>query len=164
MNYISLVLLFLISSFSIAQVSISRQVIGSTGTFYIGSSTSISSTVGEPVILTFFSPNSIITQGFQQPETLIEVDTALTFYKGITPNGDGKNDSWIIDDIEFFPNNSVKIFNRWGEILWKRESYDNNEVVWAGEHDNGENLLTGTYFYVVIVEGKSYKGWVELTR
>ncbi|MBX2958903.1 MAG: hypothetical protein KF732_03005 [Flavobacteriales bacterium] len=50
-----------------AQTTISRQVIGSTGGYQVGTTMSISSTVGEPVVQTLFSVNQILTQGFQPP-------------------------------------------------------------------------------------------------
>lgn len=93
----------------------------------------------------------------------------LKFYSGITPNGDNKNDSWIIDNIEQFPENTVQIFNRWGQQVWWGENYDNSEVVWKGNNgnkDEGVELSSATYFYVAVIEGidKPFKGWVELTR
>ena len=94
-------------------------------------------------------------------------DCTLKFYTGITPNEDGKNDSWIIDNIEMFPENKVQIFNRWGNQIWSGENYDNNNVVWNGNNgnkDDGTQLPDATYFYVADVAGTIYKGWVELTR
>ncbi len=97
-------------------------------------------------------------------------DCTLKFYSGITPNGDGRNDYWIIDNIEQFPENTVQIFNRWGNEIWSGEGYDNDAVVWGGDNvgsDSGGGLTDGTYFYVVIVEGapdSPFKGWVEVTR
>lgn len=91
-------------------------------------------------------------------------DCTLKFYSGITPNGDGKNDAWIIDNIEMFPENTVQIFNRWGNQVWSGDNYDNNEVLWEGLNEQGAELPDATYFYVADVAGKIYKGWVELTR
>lgn len=99
----------------------------------------------------------------------LESDEAceLVFYHGITPNGDGKNDTWVIENIELYPENTVKIFNRWGVEVWFEKNYDNVDVVWAGnkgKNETGIKMDDGTYFYVAIVNGKDYKGWVELTR
>ena len=41
----------------------------------------------------------------------------VVIYNGITPNGDGRNDGWIIDGIEEYPDNEVLIFNRWADQL-----------------------------------------------
>ena len=251
LNILSLLVLLTFCNVSIAQTTISRQVIGSTGNYSVGTSITLTSTVGEVAVQTLFSVNGIIdlTQGFQQPEregdsaVVYEVinescpgakngsiyisevlgcpgpysvdvslvgdtvnvlgtdtlgtgmynvtiyginncsyttqifvgldsdeDCTLKFYTGVTPNGDGKNDVWIIENIEQFPDNEIRIFNRWGEQVWKGEGYDNSTVVWPGNSGgsinsgSGEEFLTATYFYVADVGGKIYKGWVELTR
>ncbi|MCO6499988.1 MAG: gliding motility-associated C-terminal domain-containing protein [Vicingus serpentipes] len=88
----------------------------------------------------------------------------LKFYSGITPNGDGINDVWWIDNIELFPENTVQIFNRWGREIWFGENYDNKNVVWEGNSNSNEEMADATYFYIAKVSGKTYKGWVELTR
>jgi len=58
-----------------------------------------------------------------------------------SPNGDGINDFFLINNIEFFPNNIVYLFNRWGNKILEQPAYVNN---WSGE-----NITAGTYFYVV---------------
>ncbi len=95
----------------------------------------------------------------------IDIGTGkLFFYNGITPNGDGHNDTWVIDNIELYSNNSVTIFNRWGIEVWKADNYNNTTVVWQGLNNSGQPLPDATYFYIVKVNGATYKGWVQLTR
>jgi gliding motility-associated-like protein len=92
-------------------------------------------------------------------------DCKLKFYSGLTPNGDGNNDIWYVDNIEQFPENNVKIFNRWGDLVWERENYNNeDDKVWKGTNKEGKDLPDGTYFYIADVAGDIYKGWVEITR
>lgn len=91
-------------------------------------------------------------------------DCKFKFYSGITPNGDGNNDKWDIGGIEFYPDNSVLIFNRWGDMVWENKGYDNMEIVWTGINKDGQDLPGGTYFYVVTLNNNVLKGWVELTR
>ncbi|GAB4253226.1 MAG: hypothetical protein Kow0079_08560 [Vicingaceae bacterium] len=93
-----------------------------------------------------------------------EKDCELIFYSGLTPNGDGNNDVWIIENIEMFPENKVTIFNRWGNVVWEGENYDNVNVLWEGKSSDGVDLPDGTYFYVATVNDKTYKNWVEITR
>jgi gliding motility-associated-like protein len=90
----------------------------------------------------------------------------LLFYSLVTPNGDGANDSWIIENISFHTDgkNRVEIFNRWGEKIWSGAGYDNHNVVWTGNSDDGKPLPDGTYFYSVFTDARSYKGYVELHR
>ena len=89
----------------------------------------------------------------------------IIVYNGFTPNGDGINDNWVIENIENFPINSVSIFNRWGNKVWSTDNYNNNTNFWDGKHSNGSTLTSGTYFYVIDIDnGKAIKkGWVELT-
>lgn len=92
-------------------------------------------------------------------------DCQLKFYSGITPNGDGQNDVWIIDNIEQFPDNEVSIYNRLGEEVWSGSGYNNRDISWNGEgNGRGRPLVSATYFYIVKINGNIYKGWVELTR
>ena len=87
----------------------------------------------------------------------------ITVYNGFTPDGDGINDNWIIENIENFPNNTVTIFNRWGNKIWSTSNYDNAANRWDGKNQNGMTLPSGTYFYVIEIDGGVKKGWVELT-
>ena len=88
----------------------------------------------------------------------------LKFYTGITPNEDGLNDKWIIDNLELFPDNEVDIYNRLGNRVWEGENYDNINVVWEGENLSGAELPSDTYFYVFVSGSQVEKGWIELTR
>jgi gliding motility-associated-like protein len=62
----------------------------------------------------------------------------------ITPNGDGINDNWIIRDIEYFGNNSIRILNRFGQEVYRKKNYLND---WDGTKD-GTPLPKGTYYYI----------------
>lgn len=88
----------------------------------------------------------------------------LKIYSGFTPNKDGSNDTWIIDGIRLYSDNNVKIFNRWGNSVFSVNNYDNHQNVWKGKNNEGNNLPSGTYYYIVDIGNKQYKGWVELTR
>jgi gliding motility-associated-like protein len=79
----------------------------------------------------------------------------------ITPNGDGVNDEWIIDGIERFPDNTIKIFNRWGDKVKTFESYNNTTRVWRGENEQNQPLPDGTYYYVLTIkDGGTRTGWI----
>jgi len=88
----------------------------------------------------------------------------LKFYSGITPNADGRNDTWIIDNIELFPTNEITFYNRLGNKVWEGKNYDNSTVVWEGENLSGNDLPSDTYFYIFESGSDVEKGWVELTR
>jgi uncharacterized repeat protein (TIGR01451 family)/gliding motility-associated-like protein len=77
-----------------------------------------------------------------------------------TPNNDGQNDNFTIDNIELFPENELVILNRWGNEVYTRASYDNS---W-----NGSNLSEGTYFYILNVkmcdEVRTINGYITILR
>ena len=80
----------------------------------------------------------------------------------LTPTNDSKNDTWIVDGIEFYPNTQVKIVNREGEIVYESDAYDNT---WNGTF-NGKLLPDATYYYILVFENeaKVYKGAVTLLK
>lgn len=83
-------------------------------------------------------------------------------FNGFTPNNDGYNDYWYIEGIDKGPN-EVIIFNRWGDLVWSAENYDNMNVVWRGTNSNGNNLPSGTYYYSITFEGRTFGGYIELS-
>ncbi len=87
---------------------------------------------------------------------------SIIIYNGITPNSDGRNDTWIIDGIEEYPENEVLLFNRWGDQIMYFRNYNNNNVVWDGRNRNGKELPNGTYYYIVKLKsaGEVFTGWV----
>jgi len=90
----------------------------------------------------------------------------LRFFNAFSPNGDGVNDFWEIENItlpEFRPN-TVEVFNRWGQPVWKGDDYNNRDVAWTGQTLNGNALPDGTYFFTAEVAGVSHKGYIELTK
>ncbi len=101
-----------------------------------------------------------------QDSSEVEVDNCLTVYEGISPNNDGFNDVFFIPCLELYPENSLKIYNRYGTLIYEAENYLNN---WDGRANRGfpeSNALlpVGTYFYSLeIAEGiKPMVGWVYL--
>jgi gliding motility-associated-like protein len=95
---------------------------------------------------------------------------SMATYNTLTPNGDGINDTWIIDGIETYPENTVYIFNRWGDLVFSQESYDNEERVWKGNSNTGlmvdNNMLPeGSYFYQISAGNKKIStGYVVIKR
>ncbi|WP_410879832.1 gliding motility-associated C-terminal domain-containing protein [Myroides sp. DW712] len=79
--------------------------------------------------------------------------------KGISPNGDGKNDFF---DLHTFGGVSLQIFNRYGMKVYEQTNYTNQ---WEGQSNNGTPLPSGTYFYQFITPLKEHhSGWVEVMR
>ena len=85
----------------------------------------------------------------------------LIIHNVITPNGDGTNDGWFIDGIEKFPDNTVLIFNRWGDKVKSFEHYNNSSQIWKGDNFKYEPLPDGTYYYIITIrDGGTRTGWV----
>ena len=78
---------------------------------------------------------------------LVEVLPEVSVSSGFTPNGDGVNDLWIIDNMELFPRNVVQIFNRWGQVLYEANGY-NMSTAWDGKYEN-KDVPAGTYYYTI---------------
>lgn len=98
---------------------------------------------------------------------IIEVSCGdtLEVFRGFSPNGDNKNDRFVIRGIENFPDNEVVIFNRWGNEVFTRKGYRNEEG-WDGTW-NEKYVPDGTYFYFVRLNDNSNKritGYVQLVR
>ncbi len=102
-------------------------------------------------------------------EITIDVIGEVEVYDAISPNNDGKNDTFIIDYIQNLPGtqqNHVYIFNRWGDLVWEGVNYDNNTVVFSGLNRHGHELPSGVYFYKVEFPGgaKTLKGHITMKR
>ena len=81
--------------------------------------------------------------------TLTTCFTALIIPEGISPNGDGKNDNWTITGADYYENNHLKIYNRFGTEVYHKEKYINEFVGKANVSTlGGEILPDGTYFFV----------------
>lgn len=99
---------------------------------------------------------------FIQYTGLIDMLDIAELPNTITPNGDGYNDVWKIDPIKY-PDASVIIFDRWGEIVFSSTNYTND---WGGvDQKSGKKLPDGTYFYLLTVPSQNnavYKGDINI--
>jgi len=117
-----------------------------------------------------FIPNNyeIITIGADFREVLAAT-TFTTHNYGFSPNGDGVHDTFTIEGLGLRPNNTLKIYNRWGALVYSKNNYNNT---WDGTSDNkitikrAEGLPVGVYFYVLNFndEGKKWTGYIYLNR
>lgn len=96
----------------------------------------------------------------------LQAQTQIKIPELITPNGDGKNDTWRIEGIENFKKTKVMVFNRWGNKVYEMDQYDNS---WSGKANRsvvvGDNKLSsGTYYYIVELDDKLFKGYLFIAR
>jgi gliding motility-associated-like protein len=104
-------------------------------------------------------------------QEVIDIDVVgdILVYNGITPNGDGHNDFLLIkyiDAIEGASQNNVRIINRWGDVVFEVTDYNNEDRVFAGLSKNGNELPSGTYFYIIEYRSgrKAETGYLTLLR
>ena len=104
----------------------------------------------------------------------VDVTNKLIVYNGISVGGD-KNNHFHIAGIESYPNNTVRIYNRWGVKVWEVQSYDNVRNVFKGISNGrvtveaAEKLPQGTYYYVIEYvdennQQQSMVGWLYLKK
>lgn len=125
---------------------------------------------GEIATLTQESDNQLITEGFQQPILGIETTETkdgeppgLAYFTGITTTSStGDNDFFFIQGISMYPENKLKIVNRWGDLIFETTNYQND---WNGVDQNGSFLPQGTYYYVFSVPSfRDVKGSIHIIR
>ncbi len=89
----------------------------------------------------------------------------IVVFTAMSPNRDGINDVFYISDIDKFPLSELKIYNRWGNIVYQTINYQNN---WAGTWKNNQELPDGTYFYRLSLnepnDDRMFEGFIELHR
>nr|WP_297787983.1 gliding motility-associated C-terminal domain-containing protein [uncultured Allomuricauda sp.] len=103
-------------------------------------------------------------------------DSEFEIFNGITPNGDGINDYFQILGIENYPDNNVKIFNRWGVQVYEINGYGQGNNLFYGISEGratlqqDRELPSGTYFYILTFTGEdnpgeeSYSGYLYINR
>ena len=96
-----------------------------------------------------------------------------TMPTGMTPNGDGANDAYVILDIgpliavgevapcDWIDNTLFRVVNRWGQIVFEETNYRND---WEGTYTDGSPLPSGTYFIVFEANGEAFSTYVDLRR
>ena len=101
--------------------------------------------------------------------------TDIEVFNVITPNGDGVHDVLRIANIENYPNNTVKIYNRWGVLVFQTRAYNSAGNVFDGTSqgrvtvEKDDKLPVGTYFYIIDFENiagniEQLSGYIYINR
>ncbi|MFV0564195.1 MAG: gliding motility-associated C-terminal domain-containing protein [Flavobacteriaceae bacterium] len=109
-----------------------------------------------------------LTFGTINEDAIVIGTSGIVIHNAFSPNGDGKNDTFFIEDIELFEN-TLKIYNRWGHLVYEAKNYKND---WNGSSEfglvinKGKKLPTGTYFYVLElpVEKEEFSSWLYIVN
>jgi gliding motility-associated-like protein len=87
------------------------------------------------------------------------IDTNCDIQRGISPNEDGLNDNFDLTTLDV---DHIGIFNRYGQEVYSHGAYTNQ---WHGQGSNGDELPTGTYFYMIErSNGEQITGWIYINR
>jgi gliding motility-associated-like protein len=83
----------------------------------------------------------------------------------LSPNGDNQNDLWILQNTAQYPEIEVKIYNRWGGLVYEAQPYLNDWNGWSQKGSPDGPLPAATYFYYIDTHKKSQeptKGYIEI--
>lgn len=85
----------------------------------------------------------------------------LVIPTGFSPNGDGRNDTWVIRGVQSY-GAEVTVFNRWGNLVYEASNYNND---WDGRSSAGGALADDTYYFVIkLGDGRNFNGFVVIKR
>ena len=110
------------------------------------------------VIMTATHPD-----GCELVDSTMFIVVNLSIPNGISPNGDGLNDFFVIPELGAYPA-KLTVWNRWGDKVYHSDYYLNN---WGGTCEGAlclgsGTLPEGTYYYLIDVQGIIYKGYITL--
>ncbi len=92
---------------------------------------------------------------------IVNCSDSLFVQNGFSPNNDGFNDVFSILGVERYPNNNLKVYNRWGNRVFEENGYRNT---WIGDWE-GVDLPDGTYYYLFDTgEGNVISGYLQIHR
>ncbi len=95
-------------------------------------------------------------------EVFIRVYKKVSIPNAFSPNGDGINDAWEIENLDTYPEADLIVFNRYGQTVFSSNGYT---AAWDGK-TSGTTLPSGTYFYEIDLKTGlgNPSGWVVILR
>jgi gliding motility-associated-like protein len=153
LKYITILLLFVFTKVTAQNKPELPYVINSAGGYGVVNGQMHDFNLGEMVLTETFTgvPSYIFTQGFLQPylATPPSITDIFVVNNVVTPNADGKNDFLVIEGLEKYPGNVVRIYDRAGRVVFTATDYKNT---FDGKID-GRNLNEDAYYYVIDTKG-----------
>ena len=132
---------------------------GSTYQWYTPSNNPIGT--GSSVIVSAAGTYKLVVtkNGCSTEKSIIVTAPFCSIQKGISPNDDGKNDTF---DLSGYNVEKLKIFNRYGVVVYEKAAYENE---WYGQSDKGNQLPDGTYYYLIdFADLETKTGWIYINR
>jgi gliding motility-associated-like protein len=165
--FLFILFIFLDSGTSYGQ-GIGAAVINAAGDSYTQRNITYEWSIGEVAVVESMDNTRLsITNGFLQPIAtgFFSTPKFMVFPINIlTPNGDGNNDTWVIKDIEKYPDNEITVFDRGGRTVYHVINYQND---WMG-YLSGRPLAEGTYYYIIKLRKNSKadlkKGFITIVN
>ena len=113
--------------------------------------------VAAPLVTTTYTLAGGVGYCADSSPVTVTVTPRLRIPTALSPNGDGVDDTWEIDNIGAYAANHVLVFNRWGSKIFDATSYGRSNE-WNGTI-GGQPAPIGTYYYVITLgNGRSYSG------
>lgn len=97
-------------------------------------------------VLTYYQPYGCT----EITNVMVDDCRDVVIHDVITPNGDGINDAWVIEGLQYYPHNSVQLYDKLGDKVFDRVGYSND---WKGG-----SLPDGTYYYLVRLNAPNLHG------
>jgi gliding motility-associated-like protein len=100
--------------------------------------------------------------GTASDDVFIRVYKKIIIPNAFSPNGDGINDTWLIEALNTYPESTTNVFNRFGQLVFHSNGYS---MPWDGRY-NGKSLPVGTYYYTIDRKNNFpvMSGWVMIIR
>jgi len=144
-----------------------QQAITAAGGDATGTGGSVAFSIGQVNCQTYTQQGITISEGVQKAHEfygdtihLPEGDLIISNY--VSPNGDGQNDTWKINNLDMVKNYAITIVDSWGNKVFGIDSNYNNEFDGTS---SGKKLLDGVYYYIISTNGKTkYSGSITLLR
>lgn len=153
------------------------------GTYTLTQADLNAGTISNQAIASGFSKSGIIVTdksdfsdlNGERPTVLELGDCLIKIFNAVSSNGDEINSRFYIQGLECYPENTVQIYNRLGILVFERNHYNNNDIVFRGISEGAffskysNELEEGTYFYIVRYKDKrsithEKTGYLYLTR
>ena len=118
----------------------------------------VSDPIVTPVTETIFTVTITDSNGceFTDQVTVCVKEDTFKPVSIITPNGDGKNDELYFGGLSDYPDNTLRIFNRWGNLIFEAEGYQVYGDLFKGLR-NGDRLPADTYYYILTFDNRVIK-------
>ena len=93
------------------------------------------------------------SNGCKNNDTIkVDLVPEIEIPSAFSPNNDGINDSWIIEISELYTNITLRVYNRWGTLVYENLNNVNGDY-WTGNGKNSKPLPVGTYYFIIEYDG-----------